>query len=45
MELDRWPVTMAYVKDFDGYLVEILQHHEGIRPSLRGDYRPIDPEE
>jgi lactoylglutathione lyase len=26
--LDRWPVTAAFVKDPDGYLVEILQHHE-----------------
>jgi lactoylglutathione lyase len=27
--LDRWPVTMAYVKDFDGYLVEFVEYHEG----------------
>lgn len=33
--LDRWPVTVAFVKDFDGYLVELLQNHEGRRPSLR----------
>jgi lactoylglutathione lyase len=33
--LDRWPVTMAYVKDFDGYLIEFVEHHEGIRASLR----------
>jgi lactoylglutathione lyase len=33
--LDRWPVTMAYVKDFDGYLIEFVQNHEGKRPSLR----------
>jgi lactoylglutathione lyase len=33
--LDRWPVTMAYVKDFDGYLIEFVQNHEGTRPSLR----------
>jgi lactoylglutathione lyase len=34
--LDRWPVTVAFVKDFDGYLIEIVQNHEGRRPSLRG---------
>lgn len=27
--LERWPVTMAYIKDFDGYLVELLEYHEG----------------
>ena len=27
--LDRWPVTMAYVKDFDGYLIELVEYHEG----------------
>jgi lactoylglutathione lyase len=27
--LDRWPVTMAYIHDFDGYLVELLEYHEG----------------
>lgn len=27
-ELDRWPVTMAYVKDFDGYLVELVEYHD-----------------
>ena len=25
--LDRWPVTAAFVKDPDGYLLEFLQHH------------------
>ena len=34
-ELDRWPVTVAFIKDPDGYLIELLQNHEGIRPSLR----------
>ncbi len=33
--LDRWPVTVAFVKDPDGYLVELLENHEGRRPSLR----------
>jgi lactoylglutathione lyase len=27
--LDRWPVTMAYIKDHDGYLVEFVEYHEG----------------
>lgn len=27
MRLDAWPVTAAFVKDPDGYQVEILQHH------------------
>jgi lactoylglutathione lyase len=34
-QLDRWPVTVAFIKDFDGYLIELLQNHEGRRPSLR----------
>jgi lactoylglutathione lyase len=34
-QLDRWPVTVAFVKDPDGYLIELLQNHEGRRPSLR----------
>jgi len=25
--LAEWPVTAAFVKDPDGYLIEILQHH------------------
>ena len=32
--LDRWPVTMAYVKDFDGYLVEFVEYHEGTPPGV-----------
>ena len=34
-ELDRWPVTVAFIKDPDGYLIELLQNHEGVRPSMR----------
>ena len=34
-KLNRWPVTIAFIKDFDGYLVELLQNHEGKRHSLR----------
>ena len=32
--LDRWPVTMAYIKDFDGYLVEFVEYHEGTPPGV-----------
>jgi lactoylglutathione lyase len=34
-QLDRWPVTIAFIKDPDGYLIEFVQNHEGRRPSLR----------
>jgi lactoylglutathione lyase len=34
-ELDRWPVTVAFIKDPDGYLIELLQNHQGVRPSMR----------
>ena len=27
--LDRWPVTIAFVKDLDGYLLELIEYHEG----------------
>lgn len=27
--LERWPVTVAFVKDFDGYLIELIEYHEG----------------
>lgn len=33
-KLDRWPVTVAFVKDFDGYLVEFVEHAEGTRPGV-----------
>jgi lactoylglutathione lyase len=26
---DRWPVTVAFVEDPDGYTVELVQRHEG----------------
>ena len=29
MRLDRWPVTIAFVTDPDGYQVELVQRHEG----------------
>jgi hypothetical protein len=28
-------VTVAFIKDPDGYLIEFVQNHEGARPSLR----------
>lgn len=34
MELDRWPVTIAFVKDFDGFLIEFVEHHEGTRAGV-----------
>ena len=27
--------SVAFIKDPDGYLIELLQNHEGTRPSLR----------
>jgi lactoylglutathione lyase len=33
-KLDRWPVTMAYVKNFDGYLIEFVESHEGTPPGV-----------
>jgi hypothetical protein len=33
--LDRWPVVVAFVEDFDGYRIEFVQHDEGVRASLR----------
>jgi lactoylglutathione lyase len=27
--LEQWPTKMAYVKDFDGYLVEFVEYEEG----------------
>ena len=28
-QLDRWPVTVAFIKDFDGYLIELIEYHQG----------------
>lgn len=33
-KLDRWPVTVAFVKDFDGYLIEFVEHAEGTREGV-----------
>jgi len=32
--LERWPVTVAFVKDPDGYLLELIEYHEGTRPGV-----------
>jgi lactoylglutathione lyase len=33
---ERWPVTIAFIKDHDGYLIELVEWHDGrSRPSLR----------
>ena len=32
--LDRWPVTVAFVKDLDGYLLELIEYHEGTRAGV-----------
>ncbi len=34
VRLERWPVTVAFVKDFDGYLIELIEHHEGTAPGV-----------
>lgn len=36
--LEHWPVTAAFVRDPDGYMVEILQHH-GDTPAESGPGR------
>jgi lactoylglutathione lyase len=28
VRLDRWPLTAAFIRDPDGYQVEILEHHD-----------------
>ena len=28
VRLERWPVTIAFVRDPDGYRIELLQHHD-----------------
>jgi len=34
--LDRWPVTMAYIEDPDGYLIELIERHEPAGPGGAG---------
>jgi lactoylglutathione lyase len=31
---ERWPVTIAFVRDFDGYLIEFVEYHEGAPPGV-----------
>jgi len=31
---DRWPVTIAFVRDPDGYLLEFVEYHEGTNPGV-----------
>ena len=32
--LDRWPVQMAYIKDPDGYLIELIEYDAGPPPGV-----------
>ena len=32
--LDRWPVTVAFIKDFDGYLIEFVEYHDDTPPGV-----------
>jgi len=32
--LERWPVTVAFVKDPDGYLLELIEYHQGTRKGV-----------
>ena len=32
--LDRWPVQMAYIKDPDGYLIELIEYDESPPPGV-----------
>ena len=41
--LEHWPVTAAFVRDPDGYLVEMLETH-GETPALSGPGRDAAPE-
>jgi lactoylglutathione lyase len=34
MHTDRWPVTIAFVKDFDGYLIELVEYDESPPPGV-----------
>jgi lactoylglutathione lyase len=39
--LDRWPVTVAFIKDFDGYLIELIEYHEGTPPGVPDPKQPV----
>ncbi len=32
--LDRWPVTVGFVKNFDGYLIELVEYHNSPPPGV-----------
>jgi lactoylglutathione lyase len=32
--LDRWPVTIAFIKDPDGYLIELVEYHDALPPGV-----------
>jgi lactoylglutathione lyase len=32
--LDRWPVSVAFIKDPDGYLIELVEYHEGAQAGM-----------
>jgi lactoylglutathione lyase len=33
--LDRWPVTVAFIEDPDGYVIELIEYNEGHAPGSR----------
>jgi lactoylglutathione lyase len=33
-DLDRWPVTVAFIKDRDGYLIELIENHGEMMPHV-----------
>lgn len=33
--LERWPVTVAFIEDPDGYSIELIQHHGERAPGAR----------
>lgn len=39
--LDRWPVTVAFIKDFDGYLIELIEYHEGTPQGVPDPKQPV----
>lgn len=44
-QLDRWPVTVAFVKDYDGYLLEFVEYHEGTQPGVPDPKKVGQPDE
>ena len=43
VRMDRWPVTVAFVKNSDGYLVELVEYHEGTNPGVPDPKRVASP--